>query len=211
MFRLISIFFILILINRIQAQSNYWEIYAGASYSNVIHYEFDQQISFSHSLNAPLWNYGYQAGINRSWIINHRFSLTTGARIQLKGDKDSFHEVLPIDTLQSIRFLYAMIPINLQFKMLNSKNIFLKAGLSGNYLLSTGDEEDPTNYQFGPSEKLGISGQIGFNFNLFKSISAELMYSQDLTKINKVSLPVIPVSETYFRNQAFEFTLIKKL
>ncbi len=214
-FKFFLIFFILSTsTSRIICQ-NYWEIYGGISHSNIMNISFNQQVTLNHTLNAPFWTYGYQTGINRSWNINQRFCLTTGIRIQLKGDKNSVHQVLPIDTIQSRRFLYGMIPINLKFKILSTKNIFLKAGLSGNYLLSMGDIEDPALAMWESidkfSEKIGLSGQLGFNFDLIPHLSAELMYSQDLTNIIKIPVEGIPNVDLTYRNQAFEFTLIYRL
>lgn len=208
MSRFILIILNFLILNSSTAQSNFWEVYGGVSYSNVMHIYLNQQITYNHTLNAPFWNFGYQSGVNRSWHINPRLSLTTGVRLQLKGDKNS-------GPTSSIRFSYGALPVNLKYKILSSKNIFLKAGLSGNYLISMGAYD--TSHGFFDeiktfNDRLGLSGQFGFNFNIISHLSAELMYSQDFTNIAK-ELPILSLTEDpfYYRNQAFELTIIYRL
>lgn len=133
----------------------------------------------------------------------------------MKGDKNSYHQVFPLDTLQSIRFVYGMIPVNVRYKILPSKDIYFQLGVSGNYLISTGDIENVTKYSFPTldsfGEKIGLSFQTGFSFKILNRFMTELSYSQDISNIIKIPISNIEDNSQKFRNQAFELTLIYRL
>jgi hypothetical protein len=216
MFKILLFSFIFIIHEfELNAQSN-WVIYLGANHSNVIHSINGQSILYAHTLNAPLWNFGFQCGIDSDRHINTNLDWSIGLRIQLKGDKKSIQEIAPQSEYHSLRFLDLMMPINLKYRILNSKEIFLKWGLSGNYLIFQNKEEYFALYPISSSSnKFGLSGQIGFNFIISSRIGGEFMYSEGFTKIYKIPVPpgtYYPTgSSLSWRHQAFEFTLFYKL
>lgn len=197
----------------ISSQYN-WEIYGGLNHSNIIHSINGQQILYAHTLNAPLWNYGFQIGANRVWKISDNSLFLTGIRLQLKGDRKSINEISIGDNYESLRFYDFMIPVNFKYKILHSKQIFIKFGMSCNYLLY--QNKNGHIFPFFPidtfKEKLGLSMQIGFNFLIKKRISTELIYSQGLTNIYRKAIPPMfhyPDESSFtYKHQAFEVSIL---
>jgi len=198
-------------------QSNHWEIYAGGNISNVKNIIGGQQTTLNHTLNAPHWNFGYQIGLNRNIcsINSMRLAISAGLRLQLKGDLKSIHQLLPVDTFYGIRFTYAMLPVNLNWRVFPSKELFIKSGVSFDYLAHKqiiGEnyavvfESDDTF-----KEKLEVSCQLGAKFKIAKNIYAEIMYSQGITPIIKIPIQAIKGFDEVFKHQAFELSMIYRL
>lgn len=188
-------------------------MYFGGNTSNVIHHRQNQQILYGHTLNAPLWNYGFQIGTNKIFKINNVLELEAGLKFQLRGDKKSALEIFPDNEHHSIRFYYALLPINLRYRLLKTSDIYFKAGPSLDYLLIQNEVEDGVRYfpeadSFG--DKIGLTGQVGFEIPFTKNIATELMYSQSLTDIIKFEFTNESLNRGY-KHQAFEFSLIIKI
>jgi opacity protein-like surface antigen len=195
---------------------NYFEAYLGPSITNVRHLVEGQQIVYNHTLNSPLWNIGLQLGINRVWSLNDKILLGIGLRGQLRGDRDSDYEIAPNrGDLHSMRFYYLMAPVNLSHKLMRSKNIYIKYGISGDFLFKQNQTHEgldyfPTIDTF--KERLGVTCQIGFSFFLNEKFAFEVMYSQSITNIHSLEFtPGGSVSKFTYKHQAFEFTFSKKL
>ncbi len=211
----ISIIFLFTINFELHSQK-YWEIYGGINHSNIIHKINGQSILYIHTKNAPLWNYGFQFGIDNIRIINSSLLWSYGLRLQLKGDYKSFHEIAPQNEFHSLRFIDLMLPLNIKYKILTSKEIFLKLGVSGNYVIYQNKDDYLAIFPLGSfNSKLGLSGQFGFKFLISNRISTELMYSQGLTNIYKLPIPqgtfYPPGSAFTYRHQAFEFSTFYKL
>ena len=197
----------------LNSQSKY-EIYCGPSISNVKHILDGEQVVYKFKENAPLWNIGFQLGITRSIDLDSRFKMNVGGRFQLKGDLDGEYEIFPDrGDLNDIRFVYFVVPVNMLYKLLPNRDIFLEFGISPDYLLYMNSPQDDMPYFPNINtflERLGLSAQLGYKIYFGKKWAAELLYSQSLTNITSVIYA--GPSQEYdkkgtFKNQAFEFTL----
>lgn len=211
----IVLYFILNSAGSLHSQSK-WEVYAGANHSNILHILEGQPILYAHTLNAPHWNYGFQFGINRVLWESNRISLCIGGRFQMKGDKDSVKDFSPNAQPTSLRFIDFMIPLNLQVRLLSTKPIFFKTGISTNYLLYQSKIYhhirffDVTSFD----DKFAISGQLGIKANISKRFSLEAMYSQSLDVVYeqiayRLTDGSMPVFE--YKHQAFEISILYAL
>jgi len=194
------------------AQSN-WEIILGPSYTNVRHIQNDQQIIYNHTLNAPLWNIGFQAGIRKYLPISNKTRVHTGIQIELKGDRKSRHVIFPDDDYYGIRFLYLTVPLHFDLKLLNSYDIYLTGGISGDFLIHQNEIKEGVPFfqlqNFG--ERFGLSTQIGFNYQVSKFISIGMLYSQALTSIYTTESAADDGNDITYYHQGFLISFGYKL
>ena len=187
-------------------------IYTGINTSNVIHTRDKQQILYNHTLNSPLWNYGFQFGISKTFFISNRIKSDLGLKFQLRGDKHSALEIFPERKLHSIRFFYLLLPANFKYKLLHNNDIYFKFGFSPDLLLIQNQLDGDINYfpdidTF--KEKIGITGQIGFQFPIRNNVRFDILYSQSLTNIIKFTMS--NEQQRGYKNQAFEANIILKI
>jgi len=207
-----TLLFLLVFTN-VKSQ-NSWQLFVGGNYSNIIHKESGEQRIYLHIKDAPLWNYGYQIGMNRNMLINKNLYFVPGLKLQLRGDKKSIFEIAPITKYHNLRFLDFMIPVTIKYRLLKTKDIYYKFGISASYMLHQSKISKFITYfpidTF--KEKLGVSGQMGFEFICKNKISLELLYSQGLTNIYKeTDLTHHDNTPTEFIHQDFEFSILYKL
>lgn len=210
------ILFLLFVLNlnasNVKAQS-FWRVYGGVNHSNILHILDGQPILYAHTLNAPKWNYGLQIGLDRVSNLNEEISVEYGCRFQSKGDKGSI-KVIGQEKNHSIRLYEFMIPLNVKLKLLKDYGIYFKTGISNNVLMFQNKINGSSFFKIESfKDRLSISGQIGFLFELGKKLSIESMYSQTFTTIEKkypVSFDGIKHVYTY-KPQAFEITIGYKL
>lgn len=203
--------FIVLFKSELQCQ-NIWYVYFGLNNSNIIHKQAGQQIVYNHTLNSPLWNYGFQVGGNLESHVSSNLLYSFGLKLQLNGDKKSINEIFPDFSYHNLRFFDLILPINLKYKILNSKDIYIKGGISGTYLLFQNKYHFFPIYTF--KERLGLLGQIGFNFLLINKLSVELIYSQGITNIYSIhSFPGTSHrdNELTYQHQAFELSFTYRL
>jgi hypothetical protein len=168
-----------------------------------------QQVLYKHTLNAPLWNIGFQVGINESKTLSERFELSVGGRIQLRGDKKGTNLIYPYQDTVSLRLYYLLFPVNIRYKLLKSENIYFQLGISPDFLLAQKKVGEGTNL-IPEGNGFGITGQTGFKFCFNKKYAFEAMYSQSVISFYTADLGNSPIGPTlkYF-HQAFELTLIR--
>lgn len=200
----LSFYILLGLCNCLKSQDD-WSLNAGLSYTNVIHSLNGQQIVYSHKPNSPFWNLGAQIGINKNFILNENTYLTSGIKLMLRGDKDSREILAPAMKTVSLRLIYLSVPASLNLRILNQKELFLKGGLSLDYLLIQNKIHEHLTYFpiTGFLDKWELSSHLGFHFNVNEKMTVEILYLQGLTNIFSTSISGTNNRFTY-KNQAFE-------
>lgn len=209
---IILVFSTVVFSSESRAQSN-WEIILGPSYTNVRHIQNGQQIIYNHTLNAPLWNIGFQAGIRKYLTISNKTSLNTSILLKLQGDRKSRHVIFPLDEYFGIRFLYLTVPIHFNLKLLDSQNIYLTGGITGEVLIH--QNKIYPRFPFFPistfGDNFGLSTQIGFKYQMSKAISIGVQYSQALTSIYTTKDAANLGNDINYYHQGFELLIGYKL
>lgn len=152
--------------------SNRWQIETGAGYSRIGQ-RIDDIAAFSHPSMMPLYTHNGEPGSSHPQSMNtsmggvkftnqsYYFADKSSARIAtLKGGYDESNVNLLNKTASSLLqyFDYLEIPLTARYKLLDrTLNMYLKAGVSANFLLSGNV------YLHGSSERTVIGESVGVN------------------------------------------------
>lgn len=198
--RLFLVIVIGALATTMKAQSTNWQIYAGPSMTNTMHILEKQQIVWLHSINAPRFKAGGVIGASRTFNVSSRFDIGIGFECITKGDTESRQQVAPKDTIYGLQLLYVSMPVNITWRLLPNRQVYLKLGVSGDYLLRANE------LAWWVQRELELSGRVSCGGRLYKNWYVELGYSEGFESI-------IAFSDTTpkIRHQAIELRIIYRL
>lgn len=184
----------------VRAQSTNWQIYAGPSMTNTMHIVEKQQIVWLHSINSPRFRAGWIVGASRIFNVSSKLDFGVGIEFVTKGDNESRQQVAPIDTIYGLQLLYGSIPFNIAWRLLPRRKVYLKVGISGEYLLSANE------LAWWVNRELELSGHLRCGGQLFKHWYAELGYSEGFE-----SIAAFDNTTPKIKHQAIELRIIYRL
>ncbi len=191
-----------------------WNLYAGISYTNVLDKLNDAQVVYYRNKNAPNYLVNFHLGINKQLIHSKRLNFLIGLGIYGAGAKDGPFILSQDNVNNTNRFYYLKMPFTLEYRILKSKDFFLKASLLPSNLLFRVEACNDDGYcrlGFGTYGFYQLDYNIGLGFPIYKKLSGSVDFTRDFISNNLGSIQDIEGLFEKHIHIAFNSTLYYRL
>jgi hypothetical protein len=171
------------------AQKNTFELVGGINYSTINNIWVGQQVILAFKENSPGYKIYPQFGVQLRRNLSEKFNLTTGLKVQRKGDKLGTHQLIPIDTIYSTYMDFLSMPLNIEWKLLPQKNIFWIGGITPSMLFHQSKNRglnSPVVNGFADKGRLELAIQTGIRAKLSQSVDFQVLVSKGITNLKPI-------------------------